>query len=103
VLKWKSWSASRANGSGFNWLDNCRPNCAHGKFTLYPVTFKLSDPRHEHHHFVFTRMIVTYTGSKPGQAASRGLEALPQRRLLELVLAGRVGPSPTRRVLRARY
>ena len=72
-LKWKSWTANGASGSGFNWLNNCRPDCAHGKFTLYPVTLKLSRPRHEHHHLVFTRMNVTYTGSKPGRVKHREL------------------------------
>jgi hypothetical protein len=66
-LKWSSWTATGASGSGDNWLDNCMPNCAAGTFHLYPVKLKLSRPRDVHGHLIFTRMRVTYTGSKPGR------------------------------------
>jgi hypothetical protein len=64
-LKWTSWTGSGARGSGFNWVNNCNPNCAGGTFHRFAVTLKLSRPRHVHGHFIFTRMNVTYTSQRP--------------------------------------
>jgi hypothetical protein len=64
-IRWTSYGATSAKGSGANWLDNCDPSCAGGKFSSYPVTLSVSDPSVVHGRDIFTRMIVDYTGKLP--------------------------------------
>ena len=64
-LKWTSWTSTGGRGSGFNWVNNCMPNCASGTFHLYPVKLHVWRPRHVGGHFIFTRMTVTYTDGHP--------------------------------------
>ena len=73
-LSWTSWTANSAQGSGFNWIDNCKPNCAAGTFHSYAVSLKLWRPRPEIHRLVFTRMTVTYTGKLPPHTSSKNQE-----------------------------
>src|SRR4051794_38491898 len=40
-LKWSSWGARSAHGRGIASINNCEPNCAHGKFVPYAVKVKL--------------------------------------------------------------
>ena len=43
-LVWSTWSADRAVAHGtWNYLD-CKPNCATGNSTPYPVTITLTTP-----------------------------------------------------------
>jgi hypothetical protein len=41
-VHWHSWGGSTAVGSGKLMQDNCKPNCAAGSETTYPVTVRLS-------------------------------------------------------------
>ena len=61
-LNWSSWTATGANGSGFNWVNNCSPNCAAGTFRRFAVRLHAYRPRKAGGHLIFTRMRVTYTG-----------------------------------------
>ena len=63
-LKWTTWNGTEGLSSGFQWIDDCNPSCANGKFTLYPVNLKVYRPRHVSKYFIFTRLKVTYTTSK---------------------------------------
>jgi hypothetical protein len=65
ALHWTTWNGTEGLGSGNQWINNCSPSCANGKFTLYPVTLKVYRPKHESKYFIFTRLKVTYTGKKP--------------------------------------
>jgi hypothetical protein len=65
-LKWSSWTATGATGSGANWLNNCKPDCAGGTYHGYPVKLQASRPQVIGGEDVFTRLKVTYTGKKPG-------------------------------------
>ncbi len=69
-LHWTTWNGSVGLGSGYQWIDNCSPSCANGKFALFPVTLKVYRPRKESKYFIFTRLQVTYTGKKPGHRSS---------------------------------
>jgi hypothetical protein len=64
-LHWTLWSSTEGLGTGYQWIDNCSPSCANGKFTLYPVTLAVSQPKKESKYLIFTRLKVTYTGKKP--------------------------------------
>ena len=67
-IHWSKWTKKKAHGSGGNWLNDCKPNCAKGKFHGYPVTLSLSRPRMVAGKDVFTRMVVTYTQNLPAHA-----------------------------------
>lgn len=67
-LHWSKWNKKKALGSGGNWLNDCKPSCARGKFLGYPVTLKLTRPRRVEGKHVFTRMTVTYTQNLPSHA-----------------------------------
>jgi hypothetical protein len=67
-LTWTTWTTSTALGSGDNWLNNCRPDCAGGTFHGFAVKLNLSRPEVVAGHHVFTRMKVTYTGTVPSHA-----------------------------------
>jgi hypothetical protein len=65
-LKWSSWTARAALGSGDDWINNCEPFCAAGSFSQHAVNIKLYRPRTMLRLPVFTRMTLHYTrGSNP--------------------------------------
>lgn len=72
-LDWSSWTATGGQGSGFNWLNDCTPNCAGGTFHRFAVKLDAYSPKHLGGHLVFTRMKVTYTGKMPKHATSTQL------------------------------
>jgi hypothetical protein len=69
-LHWTTWNGTEALGTGYQWIDNCNPSCANGKFSRYPVTLKASAPKQESKYYIFTRLKVTYTGKKYGHHKS---------------------------------
>jgi hypothetical protein len=64
-LDWTSWSATGAHATGANWIDNCLPNCASGRFTAFPVEIQAFRPRVVAGYKIFTRMKVSYTARLP--------------------------------------
>jgi hypothetical protein len=70
-LDWTQWGESSASGTGADWLDNCEPDCAGGKFTAYPVKLKLTRPATVGGYYVFTRMRVTYLHRIPAGTSAR--------------------------------
>jgi hypothetical protein len=43
----------------------CKPSCAQGTFTTYPLTVKLSHPVVSHGQLIFTRFSYTFTANLP--------------------------------------
>jgi hypothetical protein len=64
-LRWTTWTATQAVATGYDWVDNCNPDCAGGRFTGYPIKLILSKPQYEHGHEVFTHAEITYTRKRP--------------------------------------
>lgn len=64
-LKWTSWTGDGASATGEDWINNCTPDCADGSFSAFPVALKASRPRVVLGHRIFTRLTVTWTGSRP--------------------------------------
>src|SRR5690242_3359603 len=54
-LSWSSWTATGSQGSGFNWLNDCTPNCAAGTFHRFAVNLHAYRPRTLGGHLIFTR------------------------------------------------
>jgi hypothetical protein len=69
-LHWTVWSGTKGLGTGYQWINNCEPSCANGKFSLFPVTLTASQPKKESKYLIFTRLKVTYTGKKLGHHKS---------------------------------
>jgi len=67
-IHWSKWTKKKAVGAGANWLDDCKPNCAKGKFQGFPVKLTLTRPRVVGGKHIFTRMTVTYTQNLPAHA-----------------------------------
>lgn len=66
-LRWSSWGATSATGSGvFNWND-CTPDCAQGQIKSGPVKVTLSNPKTcpGQTHLDFKQAALTYTGTRP--------------------------------------
>jgi hypothetical protein len=70
-LRWTVWSSAVARATGANWLDDCVPNCAQGRFTGYPVKILLSRPEFLRGHEVFKRLTGTYTKALPPHTHER--------------------------------
>ncbi|MBC2904664.1 hypothetical protein [Streptomyces cupreus] len=69
-LKWSRWDAASARAEGVNWVNDCKPYCAAGRFHAYPVTVRLDHPqpwkkRPQLSHY--TRITLVYTDSRPEQ------------------------------------
>jgi hypothetical protein len=66
-LRWSSWGATSASGSGvFNWND-CTPNCSKGQIKSVPVKVTLSKPKTcpGQTNPDFKQAALTYTGARP--------------------------------------
>lgn len=72
-LRWTKWTATQAVATGYDWVDNCDPDCVGGRFTGYPIKLILSRPQyeHEHEHEVFTHAANTYIRKLPPQVRRR--------------------------------
>ncbi|WP_328876044.1 hypothetical protein OHT76_41500 [Streptomyces sp. NBC_00287] len=67
-LRWSQWGADSARAEGVNWVNDCKPYCAAGRFHAYPVTVRLDHPqpwkkRPQLSHY--SRITLVYTDSRP--------------------------------------
>ena len=51
-----SWTLTQAVGSGANWLDNCRPDCASGHYYNHPAKLRAYAPQNGHFTRLWTRI-----------------------------------------------
>ncbi len=59
-ITWQLWTSARANGTGVEWENNCKPDCAQGTYkNRGTVHFRASRPRAHH----FTRL--SASGASP--------------------------------------
>jgi hypothetical protein len=67
-LHWASWGSGAAFATGIEQINNCKPNCAAGKFINYPVLVNLWRPEPLRGHpgtSYFTRATRIYTNNRP--------------------------------------
>lgn len=64
-LHWSKWTATEGRATGADWLNDCRPYCAAGKWTPFNVNLTVYRPRMLLGHKVFTRIKAAYTGKVP--------------------------------------
>jgi hypothetical protein len=53
-LHWVAWKKTFALAHGWDWLNNCRPDCARGSFHRFRAIVRARRPRHG----LFTRMTI---------------------------------------------
>jgi hypothetical protein len=70
-LDWSQWTHTQAISSANDWQNNCKPNCATGTFTPFPITLKLTRPGRLDGYFVYTRLTVTYKAKLPPGVKAR--------------------------------
>jgi hypothetical protein len=64
-IQWTDWTSRRADGTGFNQLNDCDPFCAHGHFHRFRVRIELWRPTRIAGTLVFSRMTIFYLGARP--------------------------------------
>jgi hypothetical protein len=65
AIRWTSWTPDAARGDGYDQLNDCRPDCARGKYHGYPAKIVAWRPRRLHGVLVFTRLTLFYLRSIP--------------------------------------
>lgn len=72
-LKWSSWNATSATGTGAYNANDCTPNCSAGKVNSFPVKVTLSKVKtcSGQTHLAFKQAALTYTGTKPKSAPAK--------------------------------
>ena len=78
-LHWSKWTATEGKGFGANWLNDCIPFCAAGKFTPFNANLTAYRPRVISGFKVFTRLKVVYTGRVPHGYERTGVFTLGHR------------------------
>jgi hypothetical protein len=59
-IEWLSWGTASAHARATYSANNCRPNCAAGKFVNYAATATLSAPKRTKYGVLFSELLVRY-------------------------------------------
>lgn len=65
---WSTWNNEHADGKGQLALNNCQPDCARGKFTLYPVSVRFDTPGQSKCGTIWEHVVFTFLGTPPNGA-----------------------------------
>lgn len=74
---WSTWNNERADGKGELALNNCQPDCARGKFTLYPVSVHFETPGQSKCGTIWEHVVFTFLGTPPNGAKSTSRNGPP--------------------------
>lgn len=63
-LKWRHWSATKATGTGIEWVNKCTPDCAAGHYSKTRAAVTLTTPKRcrKQKHMVFDRLTMRFQG-----------------------------------------
>src|SRR5438876_11887761 len=64
-LAWKHWGRRKAHATGYAHVNDCKPNCASGKFKVYPVAITASKRHRCSGHRDYTKLTIGYTKGHP--------------------------------------
>jgi hypothetical protein len=79
-LRWRSWNRAVATARGIAWVNDCVPFCFNGTFRSYAVRVRASRIRrcsHDEDRYRYTRLRITYVGSRPTGLPGRHTESVP--------------------------
>jgi hypothetical protein len=69
-IHWSSWTMTNAMGTASHSINNCKPDCAGGTFSSFPVQVTLSEPTTLEGVLVFTVITMTPTTSSGSQESA---------------------------------
>ena len=58
AIVWTKWTATEAAGNGTHSVNDCKPNCAQGKYTRLPAAITLTNPASLGGLYVFTTISI---------------------------------------------
>ena len=64
-IRWKSWKAKRAVGTGTYRINDCDPTCAAGEFESYRVRVVLRNPKNQSGKRVYSRAVLRFPKGGP--------------------------------------
>ncbi|PZG82804.1 hypothetical protein C1I97_35080 [Streptomyces sp. NTH33] len=67
-LRWSQWNGRSAVAKGLNFVNDCKPYCAAGRFHPYPVIVRLDRPepwKKRPHTQRFTRLSLVFPAARP--------------------------------------
>jgi hypothetical protein len=77
-IKWESYGTDAASGSATAKVNDCQPNCASGTTKSYPAVVTLTKPKNCGGGVTqFTKLVETFTGSRPTGSKSKVTEPFP--------------------------
>jgi hypothetical protein len=62
-ISWSSWTTTGARGAATHGINGCKPNCAQGTYTYFPVDVRLSNPARLNGILVFKTIVMSPTSS----------------------------------------
>jgi hypothetical protein len=68
-LQWTTWSVTSATGTGVWEQNDCRPDCARGRFHPYAVRLVVSNPAGKASELLFGDVVATFPGEAPPASA----------------------------------
>jgi hypothetical protein len=73
-LRWTSWTAREAAGTGVAKINDCTPDCARGHFHAYRVSVTLSKPQRcaKLAHKIFSHIAELFPNRHPGRSNRQG-------------------------------
>ncbi|HEY3607225.1 MAG TPA: hypothetical protein VGL06_06975 [Pseudonocardiaceae bacterium] len=74
---WSTWNNEHADGRGDLALNNCEPDCALGKYTLYPVSIHFDTPGQSKCGTIWEHVVFTFLGTPPNGAKALYLNGPP--------------------------
>jgi hypothetical protein len=80
-LRWSTWSADSATGTGTDAANDCKPYCAVGHFHDFPVEVRLDQPVPWAGHpgqVRYTRLTLDYPGARPTGMPAHFVWPLPR-------------------------
>jgi hypothetical protein len=65
-VSWSSWTGKAAVGNGTGQLNDCNPDCVHGKVKTAPMSLRASKPQTcSNGRRIFTKLAYTWTSGAP--------------------------------------
>jgi hypothetical protein len=76
-IVWDKWNSSSAAGEGTAKVNECKPNCAAGKFRNHPASVQLSKPKDCGRVTQFTKLVLLFEDAKAGSSGQKVSEKFP--------------------------
>ncbi len=62
-ISWSSWTTTGATGTATHGINDCKPSCAQGTYTYFPVNVRLIHPGRVEGMLIFKTIVMSPTSS----------------------------------------